>query len=117
MNQPRVYMCSPHPKPLSHLPPHSIPLGCPSAPALSALFHALNLDWSVSHIQVSMGGLLFSFKWFQLSIALPLRGLFLFYLRLERHLLLTLLLAAAVTGVDKDNILDVKLSSRAKIFE
>ena len=38
----------PHPKPLSHLPPHLIPLGCPSAPAsaLNALFHALNLDWS-----------------------------------------------------------------------
>ena len=36
-------------------PPTSLPtiihLGCPSAPALSALFHALNLDWSsVSHM-------------------------------------------------------------------
>ena len=29
-----------------HLPPHPIPLGCPRAPALSALFHALNLHWS-----------------------------------------------------------------------
>ena len=27
-------------------PPHPIPQGCPSAPALSALFHASNLDWS-----------------------------------------------------------------------
>ena len=27
-----------------HLPPHPIPLGCPSAPALSALSHASNLD-------------------------------------------------------------------------
>ena len=40
MNQPWVYMCP--------LPP----LGCPSAPVLSALFHALNLDWSfLSHRQ------------------------------------------------------------------
>ena len=38
MNQPLGYMCSPHPEPPSHLPPHPIPLGCPSAPALSALF-------------------------------------------------------------------------------
>ena len=36
---------SPIPNPLPP-PSHPIPLGCPSAPALSALFHALNLDWS-----------------------------------------------------------------------
>ena len=29
----------------SHLPPHPIPLGHPSAPALSTLLHASNLDW------------------------------------------------------------------------
>ena len=41
----------PHPEPLSHLPPHPIPQGHPSAPALSALSHALNVDWrSISHI-------------------------------------------------------------------
>ena len=45
--------CVPHPKAPSHLPPHPIPLGCPSAPALSALFHALNLHWSsVSHMVI-----------------------------------------------------------------
>ena len=50
MNQPRVYVCPPHPETPSHLPPHPIPLGCPSAPALSALCQTLNLDWlSVSH--------------------------------------------------------------------
>ena len=38
--------CVPHPESPSHLPPHPIPLGYPSAPALSALFHASNLDWS-----------------------------------------------------------------------
>ena len=39
----------------SHLPPHPTPLGCPSAPALSALFHALNLDWSsISHMVIYM---------------------------------------------------------------
>ena len=43
-----------HVSPILHpLPPHSspTPLGCPSALALSALFHASNLDWSsISHM-------------------------------------------------------------------
>ena len=41
----------------SPLPPpsHPIPLGCPSAPAQSALFHASNLDWSsISHMVIHM---------------------------------------------------------------
>ena len=47
--------CVPYPEPPSHLPPHPIPQGCPSAPALSALFHASNLDWwSISHIVIFM---------------------------------------------------------------
>ena len=37
--------CVPHPEPLSHLPPHTIPLGHPSAPAPSFLYPASNLDW------------------------------------------------------------------------
>ena len=46
---------SPHPKTPSHLPPHPIPLGRPSAPALSALFNTLNVDWSsISHMVVYM---------------------------------------------------------------
>ena len=54
MNQPWC-TCVPHPEPLSHLPPHPIPQGCPSAPALSALFHASNLDWSsISHMVIYM---------------------------------------------------------------
>ena len=45
----------PHPEPHSHLPPHPIPLGHPSAPALSILYHALNLDWRfVSHVIIYM---------------------------------------------------------------
>ena len=36
---------APHPEPLSHLPPHTIPLGHPSTPALSILNPASNLDW------------------------------------------------------------------------
>ena len=40
LNQPLVYMCPPVPNPPSHLPPHLIPLGCPGALALRALFHA-----------------------------------------------------------------------------
>ena len=41
--------------PTSHLPPHPIPLGHPSAPALSTLSHASNLDWqSISHMIIYM---------------------------------------------------------------
>ena len=43
MNPPQVYMC-PHPEPSSLLPPHTIPLGRPSAPAPSIQHRALNLD-------------------------------------------------------------------------
>ena len=39
------YTCVPHPEPPSLLPPHSIPLGRPSAPAPSVQYHASNLDW------------------------------------------------------------------------
>ena len=47
--------CVPHPEPPSHLLPHPIPLGHPSAPALSTLSHASNLDWwSVSHMIIYM---------------------------------------------------------------
>ena len=35
----------PNPEPHSHLPPHTIPLGHPSAPAPSFLYPASNLDW------------------------------------------------------------------------
>ena len=35
----------PNPEPPSHLPPHTIPLGHPSAPAPSILYHASNLNW------------------------------------------------------------------------
>ena len=35
----------PHPEPLFHLPPHTIPLCHPCAPAPSFLYPALNLDW------------------------------------------------------------------------
>ena len=36
---------APHPEPPSHLPPHTIPLGHPSAPAPSFLYLTSNLDW------------------------------------------------------------------------
>ena len=50
MNQPWVYMCSPSWTP-SHLTPPPIPQGHPSAPALSTLSHASNLNWwSISHM-------------------------------------------------------------------
>ena len=45
----------PHPEPATHLPPHPIPLGCPRAPALSALLHASNLHWSsILHMVIHM---------------------------------------------------------------
>ena len=45
------FTCVPHPNLPSHLPPHPIPLGLPSAPAPSTLSHASNLDWwSVAHM-------------------------------------------------------------------
>ena len=41
--------------PPSHVPPHTIPLGHPSAPAPSILYHASNVDWqSVSHRLIYM---------------------------------------------------------------
>ena len=43
INPPWGYTCSPSWSP-SHLPPHMIPLGRPSAPVLSILYHAWNLD-------------------------------------------------------------------------
>ena len=47
--------CVPHPEPPSHFPPHPIPQGHPSAPALSTQSHASNLDWrSVSHMIIHM---------------------------------------------------------------
>ena len=45
----------PHLEPPSHRPPPPIPQGHPSAPALSTLPHASNLDWrSVSHMIIYM---------------------------------------------------------------
>ena len=41
------YTCVPHPEPSSLLPPHTIPLGRPSAPAPSIQYHASNLDWRI----------------------------------------------------------------------
>ena len=53
-------MCVPHPDPPSHLPPHPIPQGHPSAPALSTLSQASNLDrWSISHDNIHVS-ILFS---------------------------------------------------------
>ena len=47
--------CVLHPEPSSHLPPHRKSQGHPSAPALSTLYHASNLDrQSVSHMIIYM---------------------------------------------------------------
>ena len=55
MNLPWVYTCFPSWTSPSHLPPHTIPLGHPSAPAPSILYPASNLDWRlVSHMILYM---------------------------------------------------------------
>ena len=41
------YTCVPHPEPSSLLPPRTIPLGHPSAPAPSIQYPASNLDWQL----------------------------------------------------------------------
>ena len=47
--------CVPHPETPSRLPPHPIPLGHPSAPVSSTLYHASNLDWwFISHVIIYM---------------------------------------------------------------
>ena len=52
MDQSWVYMCPPSWNP-SHLPPHPILQGHPSALALSAQSHASKLDWwSMSHMVI-----------------------------------------------------------------
>ena len=44
-----------HPEPLTHIPPHPIPLGCPRAQALSALDHVSNLHQSsILHMVICM---------------------------------------------------------------
>ena len=54
MHPPWVYTCS-HPEPLSYLPPHTIPLGHPSAPAPSFLYRASNLNWQfISYMMLYM---------------------------------------------------------------
>ena len=54
MNLPRVYTCYPSWTPLP-TPPHPIPLGHPSVPAPSILYHAWNLDRRfISHMILYM---------------------------------------------------------------
>ena len=60
------FTCVPHPEPPSHLPPHPIPQGYASTPALSTLSHALNLDWwSVSHM------IIYTFQCYSLKSSNP----------------------------------------------
>ena len=68
--------CVFHPEPFSHLPPHPIPQGHPSVPALSTLSHALNLDWlSVSHMIIYMFQC-YSLKSFHCCLLPEFRSLF-----------------------------------------
>ena len=51
MNPPQVYMCSPS---WTLLPPHTLPLGRPIAPAPSIQYPALNLDWQLISYMIYM---------------------------------------------------------------
>ena len=58
--------CVPHPEPPSHLPPHPILQSHPSAPALSTLSHAANLDqWFTSHM------IIYTFQHYSLKSSHP----------------------------------------------
>ena len=62
--------CVSHSEPPSHLPSHLFPLGHPSAPALSTLPHASNLDWqSVSQIVSHM--IIYMFQCYSLKSSHP----------------------------------------------
>ena len=50
MNPPQ-YTCVPYPELSSLVPPHTIPLGRPSALAPSIQYRALNLDWQLVFIE------------------------------------------------------------------
>ena len=66
MNPPRVYTCSPSWTPFPPLSPYH-PLGYPSAPGLSILYHALNLDWwFISHT------IMYMFQWHSPKSSHPL---------------------------------------------
>ena len=62
----------PHLETLSHLPPHIIPLGHPSAPALSILYHASNLDWFQPGIHFTYDIIHVSMPFSQIIPPLPL---------------------------------------------
>ena len=55
MNLPQVYTYSPS---WTLLPPRTIPLGCPSAPAPSIQYHPSNLDWWLISYMI-----LYMFQW------------------------------------------------------
>ena len=57
----------PHSESPSHLPPHTIPLGYPSAPATSILYPALNLDWRFISYMI-----LYMFQWHSPKSSHPL---------------------------------------------
>ena len=80
--------CVLHPEPPSHLPPHTIPLGHPSAPAPSILYHASNPDWRfVSHMIIYVFQFFSDVKWRQVQICKVGRGVcWLCILSLSNHM-------------------------------
>ena len=65
------YTCVPHPEPSCLLPPHTIPLGRPSAPAPSIQYHESNLDWRLISLLGALKSLL------MVTVAMKLRVLLL----------------------------------------
>ena len=75
-------MCSLPLEPLSHFPPHPIPLGCQRAPGLNFLCHIANSHWvPISHIVMCM------FQYYSLYLSHPLLLLYpqVCYLGLHPH--------------------------------
>ena len=72
MNPPQVAKCVPHPEPSSLLPPHTIPLGSPSALAPSIQYRASNLDWQLVSYMIFYMFQCYSPMFFWNSLAFPM---------------------------------------------
>ena len=95
MNQPWG-TCVSHPEPSSLLPAHTIPLGCPSAPAQSFQCRPSNLDWRLVPYMILYEGFLFS-PCYSLELCIQMGISFFFSLPLAS------LLFSAICKASSDN--------------
>ena len=64
----------PNPETPSHLLPHTIPLGHPSAPAPSILYPALNLDWQFVSYKINYTCFHLLMRWVKLEPIIQSEG-------------------------------------------